>query len=66
MLKSFASTTLEALDGLAPEERHRIYKMMNLKTTALLDGGVSYLGSGQGGRPAGGRGDHKVSGLLWL
>jgi len=34
--------TLEALDGLAPEERHRIYKMMNLKTTALLDGGVSY------------------------
>ena len=42
MLKSFASTTPEALDGLAPEERHRIYKMMNLKTTALLDGGVSY------------------------
>ena len=42
MLKSFASTTLEALDRLAPEERHRIYKMMNLKTTALLDGGVSY------------------------
>ena len=42
MLKSRASTTLEALDGLAPEERHRIYKMMNLKTTALLDGGVSY------------------------
>ena len=42
MLKSFASTTLEALDGLAPEERHRIYKMMNLKTAALLDGGVSY------------------------
>jgi hypothetical protein len=42
LLKSFASTTLEALDGLAPEERHRIYKMMNLKTTALLDGGVSY------------------------
>ena len=42
MLKSFASTTLEALDGLAPEERHRIYKMMNLKTAALLDGSVSY------------------------
>jgi hypothetical protein len=42
LLKSFASTALEALDGLAPEERHRIYKMMNLKTTALLDGGVSY------------------------
>jgi len=33
---------LEALDGLAPEERHRIYKMMNLKTAALLDGSVSY------------------------
>jgi hypothetical protein len=42
LLKSFASTALEALDGLAPEERHRIYKMMNLKTMALLDGGVSY------------------------
>ena len=42
MLKPLASTTLEALDELAPEERHRIYKMMNLKTTALLDGGVSY------------------------
>ena len=42
MLKSRVSTTLEALDGLAPEERHRIYKMMNLKITALLDGGVSY------------------------
>ena len=44
MLKSLASTTLEALDGLAPEERHRIYKMMNLKTTALLDGGVEVNG----------------------
>jgi hypothetical protein len=32
--------TPEALDGLALEERHRIYKMMNLKTTALLDGVV--------------------------
>ena len=42
MLKSRASTALEALDGLAPEERHRIYMMMNLKTSALLDGGVSY------------------------
>ncbi len=40
MLKSLASMTPEALDGLALEERHRIYKMMNLKTTALLDGGV--------------------------
>jgi hypothetical protein len=41
LLKPLASTTLEALDGLAPEERHRIIKMMSLKTTALLDGGVS-------------------------
>jgi hypothetical protein len=30
------------LDGLAPEECHRIYEMMNLKTTALLGGGVFY------------------------
>ena len=29
------------MDGLAPEERHRIIKMMSLKTTALLDGGLS-------------------------
>jgi hypothetical protein len=42
LLKSFASTALEASDGLAPEEHRRIYKMLNLKTTALLDGGVSY------------------------
>jgi hypothetical protein len=41
LLKSLADMTAEALDELAPEERHRIYKMMKLKATGLLDGVVA-------------------------
>jgi hypothetical protein len=41
LLKSLADMTAEALDELAPEERYRIYKMMKLKATALLDGVVA-------------------------
>ena len=44
LLKSLADMTPEALDELAPEERHRIFKMMKLKATALLDGGVEVNG----------------------
>jgi hypothetical protein len=44
LLKSLADMTPKALDELAPEERHRIYKMMKLKATALLDGGVEVNG----------------------
>jgi chromosome segregation ATPase len=44
LLKSLADMTPEALDELAPEERHRIYKMMKLRASALLDGGVEVNG----------------------
>ena len=44
LLASLADMTPEVLDGLAPDERHRIYKMMKLKATALLDGGVEING----------------------
>ena len=35
---------LESLAGMAPEERHRIYRMMKLKATAMLDGGLEVNG----------------------
>ncbi len=44
LLESLVAMTPEALDGLASEERHRIYKMMKLKATALLDGSVEVNG----------------------
>jgi hypothetical protein len=44
LLRSLAYMAPEALDGMAPEERHRIYKMMKLKAIALLDGGVEFNG----------------------
>ncbi len=44
VLESLADMAPEALDGLAPEKRHRIYKVMKLKATALLDGGVEVNG----------------------
>jgi site-specific DNA recombinase len=44
LLESLAGMAPEALDDLAPEERHRIYRMMKLKAIALLDGGVEVNG----------------------
>jgi hypothetical protein len=40
LLESLIAMTPEALDGLAPEERHQIYRMIKLKAAALLDGGI--------------------------
>ena len=37
--------TPEALDGLAPEKRHRIYGMMKPRASALLDGGMEVNGN---------------------
>jgi hypothetical protein len=45
LLESLVAITPEALDGLAPEERHRIYRMMKLKAAALLDGGIEVNGN---------------------
>jgi len=44
MLQSLADMAPEALDGLSPKKRHRIYEVMKLKATALLDGGVEVNG----------------------
>jgi hypothetical protein len=45
LLESLVATTPEALDELAPEERHRIYKLMKLKASALIDGGIEVNGN---------------------
>jgi hypothetical protein len=45
LLESLVAMTPEALDGLAPEERHRIYTMMKLRVAALLDGGIEINGN---------------------
>ena len=44
LLESRADMMPQALDGLAADKRHRIYMMMKLKATALLDGGVEVNG----------------------
>jgi Glutathione S-transferase, C-terminal domain len=38
----------EALDGLTPEERHRVYKMMRLKVTIYADGLAEVTGAFDG------------------
>jgi site-specific DNA recombinase len=45
LLESLVAMTPEAIDGLAPEERHRISKIMKLRASALLDGGIEINGS---------------------
>jgi hypothetical protein len=45
LLESLVAMTPEAIDGLAPEERHRIYKIMKLRASALLDGGIEINGN---------------------
>ena len=45
LLESLIAMTPEALDRLAPEERHRIYRMMKLSATALLDSGIEINGN---------------------
>ena len=45
LLESLVTMTPEALDGLAPEERHRIYRMIKLRVAALLDGGIEINGN---------------------
>ena len=45
LLESLVTMTLEAIEGLAPEECHRIYKMMKLRVFALLNGGMEINGN---------------------
>jgi site-specific DNA recombinase len=48
LLEHYSSMILEALDGLTPEERHRVYKMMRLKVTMYADGLAEVAGAFDG------------------
>lgn len=37
LLSSYAETVPEALEGLTPEERHRVYRMLGLRVAADAD-----------------------------
>ena len=45
LLKNYTEMMPEALDVLQPEERHRIYKMLRLKTVAFPDGALQVSGA---------------------
>jgi hypothetical protein len=40
MLESYAALAPEALDALSPEERRKVYVILNLTVEALADGGL--------------------------
>jgi protein-tyrosine-phosphatase len=44
LLRSYVGMTPEALDGLAPEERHRVYRMLKLKVLIKPDGTLEASG----------------------
>lgn len=49
-MRDYAGLMPEALETLAPEERHRIYKMLRLKVLVYPDGSGELSGVfGQGG-----------------
>ncbi len=45
LLESLIAMTPEALDGLVPEERRRIHKMIEPKAVTLPDGGLEVNGN---------------------
>ena len=45
LLESYAGMVPEALDGLAPEERHQIYKMLRLRVVANVDASIEAAGT---------------------
>ena len=45
LLESYAGMVPEALDGLSPEERHRVYRMMRLRVEIAPDGGINISGT---------------------
>jgi hypothetical protein len=45
LLRNYAKMMPEALEALQPEERHRIYKMLRLKTVAFPDGALEVSGA---------------------
>ena len=44
LLRSYVGMAPEALDGLAPEERHRVYRMLKLKVPIKSDGALEASG----------------------
>jgi site-specific DNA recombinase len=44
LLESYVGMATEALDSLAPEERHQIYKMLQLDVTASANGTIELTG----------------------
>jgi hypothetical protein len=44
LLKHYATLAPEALDSLAPEERHQLYRMLRLKVVAHLDESIELTG----------------------
>jgi hypothetical protein len=44
LLRSYVGMTLEALDGLAPEDHHRVYRMLKLKVLIKPDGSLEASG----------------------
>ena len=44
LLEYYATLAPEALDSLAPEERHQLYKMLRLKVVARLDETIELTG----------------------
>ena len=45
LLDSLTGTAPNALDSLAPEERHHVYKMLKLRVTVSLDGTLEVSGA---------------------
>ena len=48
LLRSYAEMTLEALDEITSEERHRIYRMLKLKVLVQPDGTLEASGESLG------------------
>ncbi len=44
LLEHYATLAPEALDSLAPEERHQLYRMLRLKVVAHLDETIEVTG----------------------
>jgi site-specific DNA recombinase len=64
LLEHYAGTVPEALDGLDPEERHSIYRMLRLKVVVCADGRVELTGVFGGPLEAGPT--HSVeTGVMW-
>jgi hypothetical protein len=48
LLESYALRAPEALDGLSPEERHQVYRMLRLRAAVKIGGTLEVGGIGEG------------------